>query len=190
MSSGSDVLPSRSFHGHRSAGCRALLSPVLVALAIVVVASGTTAGAPGGPHPRYRLFPDSPTVTAKLAERSADRRLTVVFAPESWACNLANATAARVVDRLADAYSGDTTTLYVIPAEGPGSVLFQDERSRETVAVPRAVLEQEHRIVPLPRLEIWTSEGELLLLRSLDKFEEDALYEELESSRSFLAERR
>lgn len=141
-------------------------------------------------HPRARLFPRSTSVTAKLAERSADRRLTVIFVPEAWACNLANAAAARVVDRLAESYAEDTSALYVIPAESQERLALTGGPPGETVTVPHAVLAEEHRSAPLPRLEIWTSEGELLLLRSLDKFEEEALYEELESSRTFLAKRR
>ena len=194
MTSGSWGRSAESSDARSVVAGKAALRPVLaLALAGLVTtlpaAGAFAADAAVDPHPRARLFPHSSAVTAKLAEGSADRRLTVVFVPQSWACNLANATAARVVDRLAKRYAADTATLYVIPTEWRGPLPFHSERLGETVEVPQAVLAEEHRTVPLPRLEIWTSDGELLLLRSLDKFEEDALYEELESSRTFLAKR-
>lgn len=159
---------------------RALVALLSVAVSISVGAAPESAGA----NPRLRMFPGTTAVPVAF-DREPGAALRVLFTPQSWACTVSDDVAARVVQRFADAYD-DVAAWSLVPLRREGVRTRPIPTAGREVAVPLAAILTEAELAPLPRIEVWTRDGRLLLLRSLGSFQDDELYDELVWTRSFL----
>lgn len=154
-----------------------------LALGAVLVAP-EAGGADGVEAARSRLFATAAPAMAVDGERA----IVVVFTPDSWGCQAADAALASAVGSFAGEHR-EVAVFSLIPESRrterphafgqplPGSVLVLGD---ETML-------REARLAPLPRLEIWTSDGRLLLIKSYRHALEESVLEELERTLGFLA---
>jgi hypothetical protein len=148
-----------------------------------VLATPAAGGADGVQAARSRLFASAAPAMAVDGER-----VIVVFTPDSWGCQAADAALASAVGSFAGEHRG-VAVFSLIPESRrterphafgqplPGSILVLGDEA----------MLREARLAPLPRLEIWTSDGRLLLLKSYRHALEENVREELERTLGFLA---
>lgn len=134
-------------------------------LALVLLAA---AGCAGADHRREVLFGldgDDP-VQRHLAEPA---RLSVVYWPAIEGCGPCELGVVRTLEEVQAAFGADTRVLTVVP---PALGARFAERNRlewpgTVVELDRSRYDQQRALGPLPRVEVWSAAGELLLLRSL-----------------------
>jgi len=158
------------------------LSLLSLGLAAVLTASCD----PGPrPHARQQLLDtgDADPVAIRLAD---PHRMAVVYWPRIGECTLAEIRLARALGELEHRFP-DIELLTLLP-EGA------DESGRYGVPYPGEVVKltpedyvRQRAVAPLPRVEVWSGGGALLLLRSIPPLaaQADLLLEEIEWSRAF-----
>jgi hypothetical protein len=139
-------------------------------------------------HPRVAIFggADGRRLVDELSGRS---RLEVLFHPEIGRCEPQQIATARALRRLLDERS-DIEILTVLPAppEGRSQIqsLFGEVLPGRVVLLPGPSYLSEGKISPRPRLEVWSRNGHLLLLRSIPpSASEDSIYQEVLWSLAF-----
>lgn len=119
-------------------------------------------------HPRTALFHldrDDP-VQRHLATPA---RLSVVYWPAMDGCGACEIGVARTLSEVESRYAGDTRVVTVVPP-GLGSRFAETFRVAwpgTVVELDRARYDVQRELGPLPRVEVWSANGDLLLLRSL-----------------------
>lgn len=169
---------------HPTAVERLAASCVLSLALGAALAAPDAGGAEGVEAARSRLFATSPPAMAVGGERS----LVVVFTPDSWGCQAADAALASAVGGFAGEHR-EVAVFSLIPesrrTERPHA--FGQPLPGHVLVLGDETMLRESRIAPLPRLEIWTSDGRLLLLKSYRHALEESVREELERTLGFLA---
>ncbi|HEY0158520.1 MAG TPA: hypothetical protein VGF28_14655 [Thermoanaerobaculia bacterium] len=134
---------------------------------------------------RARLFGHS----IEAIQPSDGSRLTVVFAPELNGCVPQHM---QIVKALKDfaRQSPDAGVVVLSPDDVERSAvtrsLFGEPPPGRLVPIPREAWNEETRVSPRPRIEVWSGKGELLLLRSVaTAASEEELLTELLWSRTF-----
>lgn len=127
-----------------------------------------------------------PEAVAEHLDPSA--RWTVVYWPTPDECAACTAGIDRALDEAA-ARHPDLHVMTVLPSPAPAHA----ERANaghhpgKVVTLDEPTWQRARTIVPLPRVEVWTGSGQLVLLRSLPTVaaQGDLLLQELEWSRAF-----
>ncbi|MFL6194355.1 MAG: hypothetical protein ACJ75H_09310 [Thermoanaerobaculia bacterium] len=158
-----------------------------LALAAFLACACRHASPSGGEHPRA-LFFGSREDAAPLATASADTRLHVLFTPDFEHCTPEEMRIVRALRRIA-AENPDTQVLTLLPASrGKTTEVFGERLPGTLVAIPDRAFGRQGRRAPAPRIEVWSREGRLLLMRSLPRVvTEEEVYEEVLWARSFTA---
>jgi hypothetical protein len=158
------------------------VSLLSAALAAVLVASCDPALRP---HARQRLL-DTGTADPVAVRLAAPHRMAVLYWPRIGECTLAEIRIARALGELGRRFP-DIELLTLLP-DGA------DEGGRYGVPYPGEVVKltpedyvRQRAVAPLPRVEVWSGGGALLLLRSIPPLaaQADLLVEEIEWSRAF-----
>lgn len=136
-------------------------------------------------HARQRLFPGK-AGSSILDVLRQPARLTVFFHPDPQRCTPEELRALQALDRLTETFE-DIAVYSVLPAElSDFESIFGYELPGELLLIENELFLAEGRVSPRPRLEVWSAEGQLLLLRSLPPtIREEEIYEEVLWSRSF-----
>lgn len=162
---------------------------VFAARAALIVALLLTGAANAAAEPgvdlRARLFGHS----VEGIEARGDSRVTVVFAPELSGCVPQHMQIVKALKEFAR-QSPDAGVIVLSPDHVERSALtralFGEPPPGRLVSIPRPEWDQESRVSPRPRIEVWSGKGELLLLRSVAiSASEDDLLHDLLWSRTF-----
>lgn len=115
-----------------------------------------------------------------------DRGVVVVFTPDAWGCRAVDAALASAAGRFAVEHS-EVAVYSLIPEGRRIAHAFGQPLPGRIVALRDELVLREAGFAPLPRLEVWSSDGRLLLLKSYRHALEETVREELERTLSFLA---
>lgn len=135
-------------------------------------------------HPRARLFPaDSAGRISDVLEPSA--RLSVLFHPELGGCAAEQLQTIEALDRLSRDFE-DIAIFSVLPQNLEFGTVSGHRLPGEIVRTTRHAWVAASELSPRPRLEVWSADGRLLVLRSLPRtVSEEEIYEEVLWARSF-----
>jgi hypothetical protein len=168
--------------------------PRLLGLAMILAGAAFAAERPlseaegSASHPRERLFNVSGTVRVPDVLKP-EARWTVLFVPRIESCSPQEIEVVRALARLTKEFS-DLEVATLIPEHTPsgrvGRGVFGLPFPGSVARTSTARWQQEERIAPRPRIEVWSGRGELLLMRSIpSSVSEQAIYEEVLWARAF-----
>jgi hypothetical protein len=142
--------------------------------------------APAAEHPRARLF--AGRGFGWPAQAAVPARLHVLFTPDLARCTPEVMQVARALRRIAAEHS-DMRVWTILPRSGAATrTLYGEALPGRRLVVAEAAVAAEGELAPVPRIEVWTGDGRLLLLRSVARtVREDELYDEILWTRSFTA---
>lgn len=169
------TVASRLAAGAAAAGALVFGTPV----------ESTLAGGPGSPHPRDEIF--AGTATRRLVDEfSRTARLTILFHPDMGKCEPQHIAIVLALRRLLEEHS-DIEVLTVLPAASAEvKTLLGETLPGRVVVLDNPTYVSEGRISPRPRLEVWSHDRRLLLLRSIPlAASEDSIYQEVLWSLAF-----
>lgn len=170
-------------HGVRSLGMGAL-GAVAVSLAFLASWDLGSFRSEVAVHPRTRLFPADPSgVVADALEPSA--RLSILFHPEPGRCAGEQVQTIQALRRLARDFE-DVAIFSVLPENLEFGTIGGQRLPGEIVRTTAAAWTAANELSPRPRLEVWSADRRLLVLRSLPRtVSEEEIYEEVLWARSF-----
>ena len=136
-------------------------------------------------HARAALFP-SPQAMLLTDQLAKSARLNVLFHPEIGRCEPQQIAVILALRRLTEGHS-DINVVTVSPKAAAGHpTLFGEPLPGRLLVVENATYASEGRISPRPRLEVWSGDGRLLLLRSIPPVvTEEGIYQDLLWSLAF-----
>jgi hypothetical protein len=112
----------------------------------------------------------------------------VLFTPDFEHCTPETMRISRALRRIAAEYS-DTRVFTLRPASRAGiTAEYGETLPGAPLTIPDAAYAAQRGLAPTPRIEVWSGEGRLLLMRSLPRVvTEKEVYDEVLWARSFTA---
>lgn len=174
----------------RRASGRVLIALALLGTLVVAVAVAQRGEPPQDEPTPSSTLPNRPA-TLQAALLASPHRLAVVYWPALRGCTVCDV---MLIEKL-EAWQEDPvigrglTVVTAVPTAFTDSSIGSTQLPGEVVRLPSAEYRPAAALAPVPRLEVWRGDGQLLLLRSIPSYTSQLalLDEELLAARWFTA---
>jgi len=160
---------------------------LLLALCVCGCRVASVDAGEGARNSRARLF-SAAGQDGVLPRRLAGSRLVVLFTPDFERCTPETMRILRALRQIAADYP-DTRVFTLRPASRAGiTAEYGEALPGARLTIPDASYQAQRGMAPTPRIEVWSRDGRLLLMRSLPRVvTEKDVYDEVLWARSFTA---